>query len=493
MYLLSENKKVIRQLNLMVILTLITQVFILIKNAIVAAYFGVGIELDSFNLANRVSTFVYSFIGAGVSTVIIPYLKDKANRKSVEIFISITYSISFLLLILMLILKDPIILFTSGSNNNYFIDISTNIFMFTIITGFFNSLIQLIKALLEFNGFFNIQKLIVLITTILSVVLLIIAGANIYYYAIILLILAVLGTIIHIYYLKKVDFSFNFNFNYRNNGFKEMMRLLLPTILSTGVYQISLLIDTMIAARLDVGSISILSYSSSIISMVNMLLLTNLTSFFYPRLVKIDSILERQVKLSNYILLINAIMLVIFIMFYSVGQDGISILFERGKFSSDNTNLVYLCSLILAISLPSNAVRDLMYRYFYMNKDTFTPFVNSIVISMNNIVISLILSYYIGIFGVVLGTVISSYLSLIFIVTRFTKKFKILFDKKEFVKENLKIIIVSITTLLVLLVFKSILVIDNSIIAILVYITLIILIFITLLKLTKSKLFNINL
>ena len=67
-----------------------------------------------------------------------------------------------------------------------------------------------------------------------------------------------------------------------------------------------------------------------------------------------------------------------------------------------------MCTLIYVRGLPINAFRDLIYRYFYAKGDTLTPFRNSLLISFLNIVISIILARFIGIYGIVLGTVITS-------------------------------------------------------------------------------------
>jgi putative peptidoglycan lipid II flippase len=477
----------------MMLLTIITQIFILVKNALLASYFGVSAELDAFNLSNRTSTFVYSFIGAGISTVIIPYLKEKINKNAVDIFISVIYSFSFLLLVLMIIFRDQIIYIMSGSDDAFFLEMASNIFVFTVISGFLNSLIQSTKAILEYKGQFNRQKLIVLFITVLLVTLLWLGNDSIYYYALILFVTTFVNIILHVYFLKKSKYKYNLNYDLKNDGFHEMIKLYIPTLLSTGVYQISLLIDTMIAARLDVGSISILNYSNSVIVMINMLLLGNLTAFVYPKLVKNSSESGRQETLVQYILFTNVIMCLIFILFYSSGRQGVSILFERGEFNRENTNIVYSCALILAVALPFNGIRDLLYRYFYINKDTYTPFVNSIVISVINIIVSIILSKYIGLYGVVIGTVVASFLSLIFISVKFRNKFTIYFNKKFTLVENLKVVFVTLLTTGSLLLLKKIIVIQNIFIGLGAYAAISVLIFIILLKAFKSKVFKINL
>lgn len=477
----------------MVLLTIVIQVLVLIKNAIVASHFGISAELDAFNLANRISSFIYSFIGAGISTVIIPYLRDKINKKSINIFISVIYTVGIILLGLMIIFRENIIIISAGSNNYHFIELATNLIIFTTLTGFINSLIQLTKGILEFNDKFNLQKLIVLITNILLVVMLLIGNNNIYYYAFVMLFTAVLSLFIHGFFLKKTSFKYNINYDLKDQNFKEMMMLFFPTMLSTGVYQISLLIDTLIAARLPIGSISILNYSNTIISMINLLLLGNITSFVYPKLVKKNNNEERQISLINYVLLVNVLMCFFILLFYTVGREGISILFERGEFTSENTTIVFLIGLILILSLPTNAIRDLLYRYFYMNKDTFTPFINSIIISVINIIISIILSIYMGLYGVAIGTVLASYFSLLFISIRFKKKFYIYFSIKTFLVENAKVIFITVISIIASMIFKNIISIENLIIGLIVYTGFPIIIFIALLKVFKSQIFSLKL
>lgn len=477
----------------MVILTLITQVFILIKNAIVASYFGISAELDAFNLANRITTFIYSFIGAGVSTVIIPYLREKVNKRGIDIFISVIYTAGFLLLLAIIIFRVDIILLAGGSKEESFLSIAANILIFTAITGFLESLIQLAKGILEFNEKFNIQKLIVLSSNVIIVIMLFIGRNNIYYYALIVLFAAIINLFFHIIFLKKSNFNYELNYDLKDQNFREMLRLFYPTMLSTGVYQLSLLIDTLIAARLPVGSISTLSYANAVISMINLLLLGNIISFVYPKLVKKNNNKDRQNSLISYILLVNVMMCLLIVLFYSSGREGIRVLFERGEFTSGDTEIVFIVALILTLSLPANAIRDLLYRYFYMNKDTITPFINSIMVSIVNIVISLFLAKYIGLYGIVIGTILASFYSLFFISFRFGRKFPVYFSKKILFIENSKVIIITILAVIAAMLFKNMVNITNPYAGLIVYSVYTIVVFIVLLKTFKSKIFKINL
>ncbi|MPQ43655.1 lipid II flippase MurJ [Clostridium tarantellae] len=489
-----NNKKAINQLSIMIFITIITQIFMLLKGSVIASKFGVSIELDAFNFANSITTVIYSFIGTGISTILIPNLVEDYRKKSINIFITVLYSISFFLLIIMFIFRKNIIQILSASTDSYFLLTCSNIFISTLISGFLNSLLGLVNAVLQYKGEFNRLKIISLVTIIIIFLSLLLGNnVDIYYYTIVILITTIISTIVHLYLLKRSGFRYSIDFNIKEPFFRKMIILFIPTVLSTGIYQISLIIDSVISSRLGVGQISILNYSNTIIGMINILFLGNISSFMYPRLINTCRGNKCQKKLSEYIILINTLMCFVVSLFFVLGKEAIKMLYERGNFTNDNTKIVYICAIIYILALPTNAIRDLIYKYFYINNDTYTPFKNSIIVSILNISISLILSKFIGIYGIVLGTVMTSYISLLCIIIRFKKKFTFKFDKMIFIKENLKIFIIALISSFSFIFIKSMISINNIILISILFTIGIFILWIALIKLMKSIVINIKL
>lgn len=485
---MKTGKNSINQLSIMILLTIITQVFMLLKNSIVASKFGVSTDLDAFNFANSVSSFVYSFIGAGISTILMPSLADKDKKTSINIFITIIYTIAFLALVIMLVFRESVVMVLSGSDESYFIKVCTNVFIATLIAGFLTSFVGLVNGVLEYKGqFIRLRSVTLFTSVLLCIVLLIEKNMSIYYYATVVLITTLVNLIMNLFFLIKSGYKYNIDFNIMDKDFRVMVRLFIPIVLSQGVYQISLITDTMIASRLGVGQVSILSYSTTIIGMVNVLVLSNITAFLYPKLIRESKENKSQESLSNYILYINTLMFFFVVLFFTIGKEGISLLYERGNFTIENTTVVYTCALLYILSLPTNAIRDLIYKYFYINNDTLSPFNNSLVISVLNIAVSIILSVYLGLYGVILGTTIASFMSIALITIRFKKKFGFDFDKSKFVKENMKIVVVTGLSVLTILIIKNKLAISNIYLFIIVYGFLVIGIFVLLLIVSKSK------
>lgn len=486
-----KNKKSLRQLGMMIFITIMIQATGLIRSSILAAQFGISIEIDALNFSNNINVFIFSFISSGITTVLIPSLVEDGNNKAIDTFITTIYSLALIILVFVFIFRVPIITIISGRNQE-FIKLSSNIMFITLFTNFLNSFLGVTNAVFQCEDKFNIPKIMNLLTSIILIImLLVMPSINIYKYVGALFITTLINVILNFILVIKTSFRFKISWDLKNKKFMLMIKTFLPTLLSTGLYQVTLITDTLISSRLGEGKISILNYSNSIISMINMLLLTNIMTYLYPKISKSVNQNRGDKSLLDYFIFLNGLMMIIVIEFVILGKDAIRILYERGKFTGSMTEYVYICSLIAILSLPTNALRDLIYRYFYANKDTLTPFKNSILISCVNIIISIVLSIHMGLYGIILGTVLSSYLSLFMIMARFNKKFNIKYNKNNLILENMKILIAAIVVLLIVNI-QGYKLFDNILINIVIIGTEILSIYLVLLYILKSKIFRIK-
>lgn len=78
-----KRHKGLLRLSLMIVLSCMLQVVSLMKSSVIAGRFGVTSAMDSFNFANSIATFIFSFVIAGVSTVVIPCYVKRGNRQSI--------------------------------------------------------------------------------------------------------------------------------------------------------------------------------------------------------------------------------------------------------------------------------------------------------------------------------------------------------------------------------------------------------------------------
>ena len=124
--------------------------------------------------------------------------------------------------------------------------------------------------------------------------------------------------------------------------------------------------------------------------------------------------------------------------FVCVGREGIDLLFLHGKFDAAASASVYFCSCLYLVGQENNIVRDLIYRYFFGKGNTQATFRNSVVVSCANLVLSLILVQFMGLAGIILGTVLAGLLSLVMILAKMKKHYGLYPEFRGFLVETVR-------------------------------------------------------
>lgn len=442
------------QLPLMVIISLVTQVVVLSKTSIMASLFGVNPEVDAYNVVLNITTFIFSFLATGVTTILIPAYVKKTNDDAVNSFLTLIYFVSIILsLIIILIQKGLWSFFSNG--NEVFASTASSIILLLLISQFFNTYLGVTTAYFQILSKYNIPKVCTLITSVLLVVLMIInKRMTIIELSIYTAGTAVLNAVIQSLLAKKYGMTYHIKFNYKSFEFKEMLMAYIPTIFSAGLYQINLLLNSLISTKIGTGNVTILSYANSFVGMINSVLILNLLIYIYPKLSKLILKDEEVGKRSllQYIVVMNFFVCGVLIAYVAVGKDFLGLLLLHGRFTSHNLDVLFICILIYILGFPLSVTRDLFYRYFYAKGNTKATFYNSVTVSVINLVLSILLALIWGVFGIILGSVIGSLISAILIIKKFKQKYGI--DKKQglfYLTENVKIIISAILVIILII------------------------------------------
>lgn len=413
------------QLSLMLIISMCTQVLSLLKSSILASHFGVGSEIDAYNLTFSVVTFIFSFVGTGITTVLIPAYIRNEKDEAVDSFLTLIYMICMTASICLMLFQQPIFYLFSSKSVEFMSTIS-KILPILLFSQFTNAYLGVTTAYFQCKDKYNIPKLCLFFSTLALVVLMFIdknlTVIRLSYYT---AIAAFLNFLIQYLLGKYYGMHNKLRINFYSKEFRMMVRIFLPTVFSAGLYQFNLLMDSIISSRIGTGNVTILTYSNSLIAMINSLIMANLITFFYPKISRAVSEKngnERKV-LVNYINIMNHLNALLLIGFALLGKDFLRILLVHGKFTEDNLNITFICTCIYMLGFPFDSARDAIYRFFYANNNTKTIFYNSVVASCVNFTVSIILSNFIGIFGVVIGTLVSQIVSLSMVSAKYNRIF----------------------------------------------------------------------
>lgn len=487
MKLKLKNKGNEIQLLLMILISISSQMFALYKSSYTAMHFGATNVMDAYNYALNIASFLFAFVTTGVTTVIIPAYVKKKNPRAINTFITIIYGCIMVVMIAVYLFRYPLISLLTNRDiqfQQYFADFLVYAFIIQCIISF----LAVTTAYYQCINRYVIPKFIVLVTNLLVFfVLVIIRELTIEQYIEVLVLGSVINFIIDVAIAFKLGFRYTPKFLFKNTETKSLFLIFLPTLFSSGVYKIHTLVDTMIAANLGTGQLTILTYATQIVNMVNTFVVSNLTVYAYPKIVARIQEKDGKRKLWDYAILFHAIICLIICGFIAVGDYGINLIFVRGSFGSSEGRILYLCSCVYILGQQTNIIRDLVYRYFYANDDTKTTFFNSVIVSLLNIVLSIILVIPFGVYGVVIGTILSSAFSFVMILFRFNRTFVLGQEFKMAVIEYGKTITASMITIIVILIVKFISPLSNDIICFIAYGCITVTIYFILLLIMKNK------
>lgn len=463
-----KTRKFDLSLIIMIAISLLTQVLSLLKSSIVAGSFGAGSDMDAYNLANNIVTFAFGFVASGISTIIIPEYANRRNKTAVDTFITIIYGVMIVVVALMIALRVQLV----GMFNNrgeMFTNLVANILIILLLAQYLSSIANITIAYFQCEGRYNIPKVISLIFQIAVIIaLLFIRNINIIQYTVIISAGVIFNFVFDTVIALKLGWRYKPILVFSDET-KLLFKRFVPIIVSTGVYRLTLMIDTTISSFLDTGKLSILSYSSQISSMVDAVVVGNMMIYLYPKITKGINNAGYQKQFWKSSAVLHAVVCLVSAGFLTVGREGVALLFQHGAFTADATKMVFIGSAIYIVGHQTGIIRDLIYRYFYAMGDTKTPGINSITVSVLNIIFSVVLVWLIGFYGIIIGTFLSSTCSLIIIFVRF--KNVIGFDERVSVIINryaLSILVFVVTVVLVYLT-KYVAPISNNLISLLVF------------------------
>jgi putative peptidoglycan lipid II flippase len=252
--------------------------------------------------------------------------------------------------------------------------------------------------------------------------------------------------LVFLYQFTKKFYFIKINFNFKiNNKVKFFFKKLLPSIFSSGVTQINILVGTIIAS-FQASAVSYLYYADRIYQInlaiagiaIGVVVLPQLSKHvFLKKKNKILLLQNKALELSMFLSLPAAVALI-------VGSEQIiSALFGYGSFDelsvSNSANALYYFGL----GLPAFALIKVFSTFFFANQDTKTPFYISLFSVILNILISIYFFREIGFIIIPIATTISSWFNAIILFIYLKNKDLFNFNKLFFTK-LIKILLASI-------------------------------------------------
>jgi putative peptidoglycan lipid II flippase len=425
----NSGKNVARAAILLMITVVISRVLGYGREVALYSLFGQNYITDAYRAAFSIPDFIYlMLVGGGLSSAFIPVFSgmiatghEKEAWKSASIVFNYVIVFLFALIAIAYFFTGPLINLLAPGLPPAYAGLAVNLTHIMFIQTFFMALNGLAMGVLNSHNRFAAPAMGSLVYNFIIILI----GLGFYQkfgiaafsYGVVMG--ALLSFVVQIPALSRLGMKYYFSFDYRNEGFKQIMVLLVPVIAGLGVVQINLFVTQNLSSGIGPGMIGALNLAQKLMNLPLGIFAVSIGTAVFPTMTALMARGELAAFKKTTSLGIRSVFLVTIpasLGLIAVGAPVIKLLFQQGQFTSSmvaatNQALTYYC-----IGLFAYAVLQILNRSFYALKDTLTPVIAAIITIGLNIGMSIILIGPMGHKGLALAYSLAGIFNMLFLL-----------------------------------------------------------------------------
>jgi len=449
---MENSKKMLKTAGFMAVATFLAKALGLVRDMLIAAFFGTGIEADAYMMATRLPTTLFDIVLGGViSAAFIPVfnsvLEKKDKEKALEFanrFIGMVLLISGLITIFGVVFSDQLITLMAPKFGNLAHNLAKELTMIMFPMIIFTGLAFSFVGILQSFGEFNIPAIMSLVSNLAVIVYFVIFGNKfgVHGLSVTMLVAWSLQVIIQIPSLVKFKYKFRPSLNFRDENIKTAMKLALPMLISTWVQPLYSIINMSLASGIDKG-VSSLEYANRLYLVITGVFSFVITNLMFPKMSRANvSGKEDEAKemLVMSLKVVTFIILPVMAVFTILAKPIIAILYQHGDFVLEDTLRTGNALALYSLGMIGMAYNEILSKTFFSMKNSKTPMINALISLVANVVFAYALVGSMKISGLAIATACGSTINAVLNYICIVKHYKTVFEKDDR-KDIFKIII----------------------------------------------------
>jgi len=417
---MSKSQKAAKSALMIIIFSLGSKVLGFLREVLIAAKFGSGMETDTFFIALSAASLIGNFLRNSVNTTFIPVISEVEAKEGRDGKIEHTNNMINLIIAIAIILViiasigAPIIvrILASGFEGEQF-NLAVKLTRIGLPIIIFYGLVGVMKGFLESEQRFNATAIIGFPFNFVYLIYLVFMSAQFGIEGLMIsAVVAVFSQIlIQIPEARKSGFRYVFIFDLKDKYIRRILYLSVPVIIGVAINDLNLIVDKTLASGLIDGSISALNYGNKLNSLVLGVFVTAITTVVFPLLSKEfsnDNMAGVKKMMAYGVNLILLITIPATVGLVVLSTPIVQVAFERGAFTPNDTIMTSSALIFYSLGLVASSLRLLITRVYYSLQDTRTPVVNGAISVGLNIILSLILVQFLDHAGLAFGTSIAT-------------------------------------------------------------------------------------
>ncbi len=439
----TAGKKMLLIAAFMAGATLLSKFLGLIRNSMIAAYFGTGMAADAYMTAQKLPTTLFDIvIGGVISASFIPVftglLDNRKREDAIEFankFVTLIFVITSLISVFGIIFASPLISFMApdydAERHALAVQLTSIMFPMIIFTGFAFSFVGILQSF----GEYNIPAIISLISNVAIIVYFLIFGKKfgVVGLAVTMLVAWSLQVAVQIPSLKKFKYCYRPNFRFKDENIKAVMLLAGPMLISTWVQPLYTIVNSRLASSVE-GAYSSLEYANQLYLIATGVVSFVVTNLVFPKLSHANAREDKTEAIGLVNMSLKAMMIVIFPLMTGIILLSVpitSIIYEHGEFTEDRVQVVAAALSCYAVGMFGLSVNEVFSKAFFSMKNSRIPMITSIISMLADIVAAYILFKLIGVRGLALAAALGSIINALLNAVCLKRKVKSVFGAAD--------------------------------------------------------------
>ncbi len=408
--------------------TLLSRILGYLRDILIAIFLGASIYADAFFVAFRLpNTFRRLFAEGTFNAAFIPSYtsakieaKEKGKKFANEVLTLLVIVLLFIILLAEIFTPYLVYLIAPGFADDTqkfnlateFTRITFPFLLFVSISSFFSSILNSNNKFAAAAAAPIILNIILILSLIISFFLKLNFAKQLSYGVT----LAGIFQTIFLIFLTTKYYKPSLEFKIRlSKKVKLFFKKLFPSILSSGVTQINILIGTIIAS-FESSAVSYLYYADRIyqinlaiagiaVGTVSLPVLSK--AFSQKKNLKVSNIQSRSIELSLLLSIPASFGLIL------ASKEIVNVLFGYGSFTYEDVDMTASALKYFGFGIPAFALIKILSNFFFARNNTKTPFYISSLIVLLNVIISIYFFKEVGFIIIPIATSISTWIGVI--------------------------------------------------------------------------------
>lgn len=414
------------------IIMILSRLLSLVSTQIYMSFFGVGSFLNIYSYAITIPNTIFNCFGTALGTVFIPIYaghlakgEEKQAARFANNIITISLAFTAVLVALGMALSPVLPRFTAFKEGEAY-SFAVKALMIMMPVMLFYGLNYIFQGILQSRGKYGWPAFVSVPSSLVVILYVFTLGDT---YGITGLLIATffglsLQALILIPPAFAAGFRYKPSFELKNPDVISAGKMTLPVLLGVAAYQLNMFFNTTMIANFD-GMVTLLNYVQNIVIYMVLAFIYSVTAVVYPKLTASftrGDMDDYKTTLSGVLESTAALLIPITFGFITVRRPLLELIANYGKITQTDIDRASLLIVMYSIGILGVGLKEILDRAFYAAKNTALPAVNGFIIMAVNVTLSLILTKFIGPYGIPLAYSTASLVGLCVLLTLLRRK-----------------------------------------------------------------------